>query len=380
MGIYVHVPFCIRKCSYCDFYSLSKYEESDFREYLRAIKNEISRGEQWLKGRFGKIPLVSSIFFGGGTPSLLPVAMIGEILDEISSRFELSDDSEITLEANPETVTRPFVVALRQSTVVNRVSLGAQSFQSGALKKLGRMATREDIFRAVDCLALVGYDNFGLDLIFGVPGYLREAVGLDIAEAVALEPRHISFYQLTLRDENPLSGPFRRQDLCAELYEFGSERLEQLGYGRYEISNFSVPGYESRHNLLYWNGGDFLGLGPSAASRFFWDGHFHHRAQAADFECYCNRNSSAAFEFESTTDFQTVLEASFLELRKSQGVSVDEFKNRYGYDLTRSYRFADFVKENLLTHEHGCVRLTKKGMLLADYVTGELVQKGTSSS
>lgn len=372
-GLYVHIPFCVHKCSYCDFYSFTKYTRSDFELFAETLKKEIRNGAAWLKNRpAGSAPL-SSIFFGGGTPSLLPVELLGELLTTIDENFEKETSCEITLEANPETVTEAFAHALSK-LAFNRVSLGAQSFGAQNLKALERLGSAESIVRATQLLKESGFGNFSLDLIFGIPGQKKENILSDIESAAALGPRHLSFYNLTLKPGHALYAKLPQDDLSASWYEAGVERLADLGYRRYEISNFARAGFESQHNLLYWDGGEYLGVGPSAASRIFEGGNFFHRKQISEFSKYLEVGSKELSwaDWEGSTREQTILEATFLELRKKEGIRLSRFEFKYGYDLCSADKFSAFLKNGFLEQEGDTLRLTDKGFLLADTVTAEL--------
>lgn len=363
--MYLHTPFCIHKCSYCDFYSFAD-SAPRFDVLADAVRHEIL-------GVSGTFPKAVSVFFGGGTPSLLPLPALARIYAALRERLPWEDGAEITLEANPETVTVEWAKGLLATTPVNRVSLGAQSFSPENLAKLERLGSPESIRTAVGRLKEAGIPRFSLDLIFGIPGQGQEGMLRDIEEAVKLGPEHVSFYNLTLKPGHKLYGQLPDDDESAELFEIGCAKLAQEGYAQYEISNFARPGCESRHNLLYWSGGDFLGFGPSASSRLFRDGVFHHRKQVADLNRYLVCHDFDAVPFEPTTAAQTILEASFLELRKNAGVSVSEFAARYGYALDRASRFDAFVVGGLVEREGDRLRLTARGRLLADSVTRDLV-------
>lgn len=373
-GIYVHTPFCVHKCSYCDFYSFTKYAALDFSRLVHGLAREIRAAARWLSRR-GDLPAVGSVFFGGGTPSLVPPDALAVVFEALGDSFTFLADAEITLEANPETLTDALLEAWREKLPVNRVSLGAQSFQPRYLAALERLGSPESIRAAVAMLRRAGYDNFSLDLIFAIPGQTKAEVLDDIARAVELGPRHVSFYNLTLKPGHVLYHELPDDDRAAELYEAGIERLEAAGYRQYEISNFAEPGRESRHNLLYWNGGDFLGVGPSASSRFFWDGAFHHRKQHADLERYLAGGDFPEPGLTATTAEETVLEATFLELRRNEGVDIAAFRERYGHDLTRAPKYGLFLREGVLAREGDRLRLTKRGRLLADLVTRELAEQ-----
>jgi len=369
-GIYAHIPYCYHRCSYCDFFSSTQFENKDFDRLFQALQSEWSSAKNFLEHTQRKATSLRSVFLGGGTPSLAPPSAISSLLGEMLPAFEGAP--EVTLEANPETVTLEKVKAWK-SGGVNRVSMGAQSFQPSLLKALERVATPESIGRAVGYLHDGGISEFSLDLIFGIPGQSLELMRDDLEKAVALEPGHISFYSLTLKPGHALYSQLPSDDESAELFEAGIEFLRSRGYPQYEISNFAKPGKESRHNLLYWDGGDFLGIGPSAASRFFWDGRFHHRKQVSDLKRYFENLVFPAPGFEITTARQTVLEAVFLELRKNEGVSISHFRDRYGYDLRSASKLTHFLKHDLIRLSDDLLQLTDQGRLLADSVTSELL-------
>jgi len=370
-GIYLHSPFCIHRCGYCDFYSVTGGTRGELVDLTEALIREARAAREWL-ACWEPLPPARSVFWGGGTPSLIPVPSIARVLEAVAEIFPLEEDAEVTLEANPETVEPRFLEGLA-ATKVNRVSLGAQSFRPEHLVILERNAGPDTIARAALALRRHGFENFSLDLIFGIPGQTVEQMIEDIDRAVDLGPRHVSFYCLTLKPAHPLYARLPGPDLSAEMYERGIDRLKDHGLALYEISNFSVPGRESRHNLLYWDGGDFLGLGPSAASRFFRDGVFHHRKQFSDYHRYFERPAFPEPGFTASTRGQSVLEAVFLEMRKADGVSMTDFERRYGYALERAAKYPLFLAQRLIHREGDRLRLTERGRMLADSVTEELV-------
>jgi oxygen-independent coproporphyrinogen III oxidase len=372
-GLYAHIPFCVHRCSYCDFYSSTEGTAGAFGRIADKIIWEAGASAEWLASREVRRPL-TSVFFGGGTPSLMPLPDLARVFESIQNAFPLENNVEVTLEANPETVDATFAQGLLARTPVNRVSLGAQSFQSKHLATLERRGSAESIRTAVQHLRNAGLSNFSLDLIFGIPGQSVEDLFADIDSLAELDPKHLSFYSLTLKPGHRLFSGLPSDDEAAELYEKGVERLRQYGYFPYEISNFSKPGFRCQHNLLYWSGGDFLGLGPSAASRFFWDGVFHHRKQVSHWEKYLDVTAFPSPVFESTTREQTVLEGCFLELRKSEGIDLEYFEKRYGYHLRDSDRFQAFLNEGLLVLESNRIFLSPKGWLLAEGVAERLVR------
>lgn len=375
-GIYVHIPFCVHRCSYCDFYSTTRYGAESFERLAEKLEWEARTSAAWLSANRERKP-VTSIFFGGGTPSLMPIPLLARVFRALGENFAIAPNAEITLEANPETVSEDFVTGLARHTPVNRVSLGAQSFQPEHLTTLERRGSPESIRAAVSRLRAGGFAHYSLDLISGIPGQTPQELCAGIDFAAELGPEHLSFYNLTLKPGHPLFTRLPSDDHAADLYEQGRERLERHGFEAYEISNFCRQGRVSRHNLLYWSGDDFLGLGPSAATRFFWEGRFFHRKQVSNWETYLGVDRFPSPDFEATTDFQTVLEASFLELRKRNGIHLETFRSRYRYDLTRTRHFGDFRNAGMIEEADGFARLTRKGWLLAEGIAERLVEGTT---
>lgn len=268
LALYIHIPWCLSKCPYCDFNSHAARGEPPFRDYLRALLEDLERDLEWLEGRRPLSPLIS-IFFGGGTPSLLPPDLLAELLEAISERLPLEEGVEITLEANPATLERPRLRALAEAGI-NRLSLGIQSFQDRLLKAIGRIHSASEAIAAVEEARESGFRALNLDLMFGLPGQtLKEGIA-DVERAIALSPDHISYYQLTLEPGTPFARrppPFPPEETTAAIEEAGRERLEAAGYRRYEISAFARPGKACRHNLNYWRFGDYLGLGAGAHAK-----------------------------------------------------------------------------------------------------------------
>ncbi len=290
----------------------------------------------------------------------------------VEELFPFSESIEITTEANPETVDQKYIDGLLFTTVT-RVSLGAQSFNEKYLKDLERKASPKSIWNAAELLWKNGYRNFSLDLINGIPGQGPAEILSDIESAVSLMPKHLSIYNLTLKPAHPLYSQLPDSDHSAVLYEAAVSEMERRGYEQYEISNFSKPGFQCEHNRLYWEGGDYLGIGPSASSRFFIDSKFVHHKQIADTNMYLAKPVFDPARLEKTDHKQTVLEAAFLELRENKGVNLKDFESRYSYDLCSGQDFKLFEREGLLEKKEGILKLTSRGRLLADTVTERLV-------
>jgi putative oxygen-independent coproporphyrinogen III oxidase len=261
LSLYIHVPWCVRKCPYCDFNSHQQPAELPEAAYVEALLDDFSRDSDAVAGR----PL-QSIFIGGGTPSLFSAAAYERLLRGLTQRLRFADDIEITLEANPGTAEQRRFRDYRQAGI-NRLSIGIQSFDPAQLQTLGRIHGREEALRAATLAVAAGFDNFNLDLMFGLPGQRAEEALADLRTAISCGPSHLSWYQLTIE---PNTEYFRRpptlppDDLIADLQEAGIALLAEQGFGRYEISAYSQPGRQARHNLNYWEFGDYLGIGAGA--------------------------------------------------------------------------------------------------------------------
>jgi putative oxygen-independent coproporphyrinogen III oxidase len=261
LGVYVHFPWCVRKCPYCDFNSHALRGEAPFAAYMEALLEDLDEELALVPGR-----RVGSVFFGGGTPSLCPPPLVGGFLDGLAARVAMAGDPEITLEANPGTIERGRFADFA-SAGINRVSLGVQSFQADRLSAIGRIHDGREALAAIEELQRSGIGNFNLDLMYGLPGQTVAEAEADVAMAISAGPTHISWYQLTLEP----GTPFHRfppelpdEDACYEMEQAVVARLDAAGFSRYEVSAWALPGRECRHNLNYWTFGDYLGVGAGA--------------------------------------------------------------------------------------------------------------------
>ncbi len=367
-GLYVHIPFCRKKCSYCAFVvAVSKTHWVD--DYLRALSLEIERCAP---------ERVDTLYIGGGSPSFLTGDQIKRLFDLLSGRFDLSALSEVSFEMNPEDVSRPQLAALR-SCGVNRISLGVQSFCDERLSFLGRCHDGARALEAYDLLRSAGFSNVNMDLMYGFPDQSAEELSEDLTTVLGLKPEHISLYTLTL--ESPSKFSVFPPDLpspenLAGLFKFIKAELETSGYSHYEVSNFSRPGFESKHNLNYWQAGDYLGLGVGAhshcAGRRWWNVDQTPRY----IQCVINGGSPCAGE-ETLSAHQRLREALVFGLRMTNGVSLTELEKRFGVllDGDTSDRIEQYVRYGLMelskdTHQ---LKMTLEGMLVLDEVSARLV-------
>lgn len=376
LGLYIHVPFCLAKCRYCDFISYP-YTETAAVNYLDCLLQEIALYGRDLPQEEKRL---GSIFIGGGTPTCLPVAGLRRILRRVRESFYLLPDCEITLEANPGTVDRPALEQLRESGV-NRLSLGIQAFQDNVLAVLGRIHTATEAVAAVQAARAAGFENLNLDFIYGVPGQ-TEADWLDTLHRVAdLAPEHVAVYGLQLEPGTPLeqevsSGALEAcsEDLELLMYRTAIDFLTVHGYGHYEISNFARPGKEAAHNLRYWLNQPYLGLGPAAHSYL----HGERFANTPSLESYAvglAQGKPPLSEREVVTVRNEMAETMFMGLRLRKGVGLDAFYRRFGQRAEEVYRteIVFLQKAGLLEIVAGHLRLTTKGLPVGNEVFKEFV-------
>jgi len=367
LSIYIHVPFCRRRCAYCSFISYAG-READIPAYARALIEET-------KLRRIEGAEVKTVYFGGGTPSLLPVEILSLILLTIDEYYKLDDRAEITLEANPGTVLLEYLKAIR-SMGINRLSLGVQSLDDAELQLLGRIHMATEARRSIRQAKEAGFTNLSLDFIYGIPERSLETWRSMLGEIVTLGAQHISLYSLTLEEDTPMHSrvklgeiPAPDPDSAASEYELAEDTLKSAGYNQYEISNWAKPSFESRHNLAYWRQTAYLGLGVAAHS--FLDG--KRIANTSDLDEYLSALSEgklAPQTVEVIGKATALSEAIILGLRLNEGVSADDIEAHFGIDLHERFanEIAELVSLGLLECLEDRIRLTPRGRLLGNEV------------
>ena len=382
--VYIHVPFCLKKCSYCSFYSVgfSKKASSRFVKYLIKEINLFKQKYQ-IKPK--------TIYFGGGTPSLLTT---GQIIS-ITSQFDISETKEITLECNPININNGFVDNLK-TTQINRISLGAQSFLDEELKILGRLHKADEIRNAYKILRAYRYNNISLDLIYGLPNQTKEDVEFSLDEIIKLDPEHISTYCLSLENDVPL---FARVDQIpadekvADFYYLIRNKLVSAGFDHYEISNFAKTGFESNHNLCYWNDENYLGFGPSAAG-YLNDCHpecsdeigMYRRINDEENIIYRYTNTANIEGYYKMLDGNKIMmdetilnnddhekEYIFLGLRKAAGLDLEEFENKFKTDFTKKYDKVLHKFNNLLEINERTIKLKSEAYFISNEIFSEFM-------
>ena len=376
-GIYIHVPFCKAKCPYCDFYSIPRLGQ--IPDYLRALDREIGLYR-------GQIAFADTIYFGGGTPSLLAADQIQRILDTLFSTFTFAHDVEITLEANPGTITRQDLDGYRVAGV-NRLNLGLQSIDDARLRFLGRIHTARQGREAYRLARDAGFDNVGLDLIYGLPGQTLGQWAPELEAVADFQAEHLSCYTLTLEEGTPLAVDVEKGRVDApdearvgELFAHTVKWLNHHGYRQYEISNFARvnggdgPDRRSRHNRKYWLFAPYLGFGPSAHSfangRRWWN-----RQDLDRYLADLDAGQTPVADAETLTHEQQMIEFIYLGLRQTDGIDTVEYQRRFGGDFFKRYgdRAQTLVQEGWLNQHRGQLRLTRRGMRLLESVVDRLL-------
>jgi oxygen-independent coproporphyrinogen III oxidase len=381
-SLYIHIPYCVSKCPYCDFNShvVSEIPETSYTEALIQELNHYAGLDNW-HGR-----IVQTIFFGGGTPSTFHPSSIGRILERAGGLFSIDSDCEITLEANPGTVDRQNFAGYRTAGV-NRISVGVQSFQPHLLKFLGRVHSAGEAVKALRVIGDAGFKNFSLDLIYANPGQTLGDLEKDLDMAVSFQSPHLSAYNLTIEEGTPFhheyhSGrmPLLSEDVEIAMAELIEGRLNDAGLQRYEISNYARPGFHSRHNVNYWQGGDYLGIGAGA--------HSHNKTgvQGALAQRWSNEKNPGRYMLQVRETSQAVVnreaityetaasELMFLGLRTIEGISIDTFYSRFRKTPVELYPQIDsWIEGDLMEEKNRFLRLTRKGLMVANSIFVEFM-------
>jgi oxygen-independent coproporphyrinogen III oxidase len=391
---YIHIPFCVRKCNYCDFISFAGQPAEKRQAYVLALRQEIRLAAAWAQQQESPVGLtflqpLQTVFFGGGTPTVMEPGQLAQILDELAQTFGLAPDSEITLEANPGTVSADSLAICRLAGF-NRISFGLQAFQPHLLQFLGRLHSPEDFLTGVDQAVRAGFRSINVDIMYGVPGQSIEDIAATLQILLPLPINHLSFYSLSLEEGTPMQALAAKdpdlmppEDLERAQYHLIRQTLTDCGFDHYEISNAARPGSRCRHNLVYWQGRPYYGFGVAAHS--FIQG--IRRANTADLDAYIkaqaipgtSANESGAF---ATAKIEEVLdepaaqkEMILLGLRLLEGVHFADFKARFGSDLRLCFagQLERLAVSKLLYQDDQGIRLSTAGLDLANQVFMEFV-------
>ncbi len=369
-SLYIHIPFCIKKCIYCDFLSVP-YDEETAAAYMDAVSRELDMRQR-------EAQTLQTVYIGGGTPTTIPAPALAGLIRKIMDSFGMASYAEVTVESNPGTLDRDVVKELSDAGM-NRLSIGVQSLDNDELKLLGRIHTVEDALRAIASARRANVENMSIDLIYGIPGQTHDVWLRTIGMALELSPAHISAYELTPEGATPLVDLISQrrlekpdEDSTIRMYYSAIEKLNAGGYNHYEISNFAKPGFECRHNLNYWNRGDYIGIGAGAHS--FVRG--ERIKNTGDIRKYIRTLLEGKLpEQESTVISRkdAIKETVFLGLRKTEGLDAGEFIEAFGVDLGEASK--ELVADGLLEPHRGRVRLTQKGIVISNAVIIKLFEE-----
>lgn len=392
LSLYIHIPFCKHKCIYCDFLSFDNRTNTTVVQYINALMSEIRMYKPYAD-RF----IVKTIYIGGGTPTILDEAMIGKVLDTVRHIFKIDRFPEITIEANPGTIKYTDLISFREYGI-NRLSIGLQSADSEMLRRLGRIHSYEEFLRGFESARRAGFENISVDVMSGLPGQNLHALVDTLNKVGELSPEHVSVYSLQVEEGTPLSeredliNMIPNEDQDREMYVMTKKVLKIFGYKRYEFSNYAKPGYESRHNSVYWTGGQYIGFGIGAAS-FFKGQRF---TNIKNIDSYIEICEDIRDELTRDTDRNRVYdhasmvlrenvetmyvdkrmeEFMFLGLRMTAGVSREEFKTRFNRDMFDIYGevINKYTDQGFISVDDKRVRLTEKGIDVSNYILADFI-------
>jgi len=370
-GIYIHIPFCKQKCHYCNFFSVASQKNKDL--FIKVLIEEIKNRKSYLEDEE-----VSTIYFGGGTPSILSLEELNLIFNALHQNYQIDSSSEITLEANPDDLSRDYIKALKQSPI-NRLSIGVQSFFDQDLEYLNRIHSGDEALKRVKDALNVGFENMSIDLIYGIPGLSKDHWESNLKTFFDLDIPHLSAYSLTVEPKTALHQLIKKKKLNDISDEQSIQHFKQLqaaiklhGFEHYEISNFSKPGYYSKHNSLYWSGGNYLGLGPSAHS---FNGNSR-QWNVSNLSKYIQQRSDheLIYEKEILTKIQQFNEFVMTSLRTSWGCSLEHIENTFGktYVTQLESSIQKFISEGKVIEENKTLYLSEEGKLFADGIAAEM--------
>ena len=369
IGLYIHIPFCRQKCLYCDFPSWAG-KEGQMQAYVDALTKEITNRAKEYPDR-----KVVSVFFGGGTPTTLEIPMLEQLMRAVFENWDISEDAEITTEANPGTLDGEMAQALKKMGF-NRLSMGVQAWQNRLLKALGRIHTIEAFQENFRAVREAGFENVNTDLMFALPDQTMEDWQETVKNIVSLNPEHISAYSLILEEGTPFFDKYEKgelepaeEDLDRDMYQWAVEYLAEHGYAQYEISNFAKTGRQSRHNRIYWQAEEYLGMGLGSHS--YMNGERFHNLY--DLSEYIKANGEVSLlkeDVEVIIEEDALAEFMFLGLRLTEGVSFLRFRERFGREMYDIYgeQVANLAAEGLLTEDETGIRLTRRGIDISNYV------------
>jgi oxygen-independent coproporphyrinogen-3 oxidase len=373
--LYIHVPFCVKKCIYCDFFSLP-YDASKIQAYADALCKEL-----FLKKH--RAGLLTTVYFGGGTPTLLPAECFSQLFRCLKNNYCFSPEIEITVEANPGTIDAAKIKTLL-SLGVNRLSVGVQSFSDGELATLGRIHSSDEALRSIESIMTTGLINFSVDLMYGIPGQTMESWKNSLTKAAELSPAHISAYELTPEENTPLYPLIQshnitmlNEDLILNMYNYAIDYLAGRGYAHYEISNFAQPNFQCVHNLNYWNRGDYIGAGAGAHS-FISAVRSINTTDINEYSAQLDHGHIPEIQSTKLTPEDALKEYIFLGLRKTEGISLNTMPLGEDTGLSAPKRLShasqELIAEGYLERSGDFLRLTRKGIVISNTIIVRLFE------
>ncbi|MGL5433838.1 MAG: radical SAM family heme chaperone HemW [Lachnospiraceae bacterium] len=375
LKLYLHIPFCAMKCAYCDFLSF-RAPEKTYREYSEKLVEEIYGQSSAFADR-----QVTSLFIGGGTPSIMPARLMSELLSVLHNSFNFIENAEVTIEANPGTLTMEKLETYLEGSV-NRISLGLQSADDNELRSLGRIHSYDEFLKSYQRARQAGFTNINIDLMSGLPGQTVQSWKHTLRKVLMLKPEHISAYGLIIEEGTPFYERYHPhpeelpdEETDREMYRLTRTILEEQGYIRYEISNYAKPGYECRHNIGYWTGADYLGLGLGSSS-YINNHRFHNTSDRCEYMALNLLEPNAASrDIQELTHKEKMEEFMFLGLRMMQGISGSEFMGRFGENMWNVYGaiIERLEQQGLVAVESPFIRLTEMGIDVSNYVMSEFL-------
>jgi len=375
LGIYIHIPFCRQKCNYCDFYSIKWNAESE-KKYVESVINEIKSYKYEAGGKY----VADTIYFGGGTPTIINPGNLKVILDNLNELIEIDKNAEISMEANPNTLTADKLKAYKEIGI-NRLSIGVQSLNDEILKKIGRIHNSKEAVEAIGRAGESGFENINADVMFNIPGQTVKDIEDTVSEIIETGVKHISFYSLKLEKGTPMFTMEKNDKIAMpdeeterEMYYAGRNVMEKNNIFQYEISNFAEKSHECRHNLKYWNQEEYIGLGPSAHS-FLNNIRY---SNPGDLNLYCKNADAGKFDriiHEELDEEDLITEYIMLRLRLTEGLNTGDFEEKFKLNFNERYKsqINYLVNNKLLVYDKDFIRLTKKGMDISNYVIEEFM-------
>ncbi len=369
LGLYIHIPFCEHKCDYCDFYSVTKFDD-----YVRYTDSLLLQMEDWAEKTAEYV--VNTIYIGGGTPTVLPVKRMLEIIDGIYRNFNVAENVEFTMEANPATVNKKMLKKYYKAGV-NRLSFGLQSAIDDELGSLSRIHSFNDFVDSYNIAKQAGFEDINIDVMYGIPGQTQRSLGYTLEQVCDLKPTHISLYSLKIEEGTPFFEKKDRlelpdEDTEFEMYKYAVDYLGFRGYWQYEISNFAKDGFRCKHNLKYWNCREYLGLGPASHS-YFMDRRFSYKRSVAMFMDaleYVDAGIDILEEDYTITPEERVDEYIMLKLRLTEGINVNEFNYNFNKDFSQMFEkeLKLYIDNGFMEFKNGHYYFTTKGMYVSNYI------------